>query len=295
MIRRQKRNQAQLNYPPWQSAFTLNALRRAWLVVRANKGSGGAGETLQAFEAALEQNLRDLRSELLSGRYQPQRVKQILVPKRNDRWRPITLWTIRDKVAQRATYDYLEPIWDTRFLPCSFGFRTGRSTSDVVAAVRDAHRQGAGWVFDADITDCFGSMRTDRLLRLLYEWRVPRPLRTLIKRWLQARIFNAWRDGRSTAGTSQGGVISPLLCNLYLHDFDAQMQHGPCQLVRYADDFVLLGRKKRIVQQEQARAASLLQQMDLEINPHKSRITHFNDGFQFVGWFFVSNRAFPLR
>lgn len=295
-MKRQRSGQSpRLSYPPWQSAFSLNALRRAWLIIRANKGSGGDGETLATFEETLESNLTQLRGELLNGSYRPQAVKQVLVPKSDSRWRPITLWTVRDKIAQRAVYDYLDPIWETCFLPCSYGFRAGRSTEDVAEAILAVRQRGAVWVFDADITDCFGRMRTDRLLQLLHEWRVPRPLVDVIRHWLQARIFNAWRGGRTLAGTSQGGVISPLLCNLYLHAFDEQMQQTECYLIRYADDFVLLGRKKRAVLAGQAHATTTLNRFGLEINPHKSRITHFDEGFQFVGWFFINNRTFPLR
>ncbi|MFQ5421652.1 MAG: reverse transcriptase domain-containing protein, partial [Anaerolineae bacterium] len=235
-------------YGPWQSAYSVDALRRAWTVVRANKGgSGSDGATIAEFEARLEPNLANLRAELVNQQYRPRPVKQILVPKANARWRPLTLWTIRDRVAQRATYNYLEPVFDRQFLPCSFGFRSGRSTRDTAVAITQARKRGAFWVLDADIQDCFGQMRNHIVLKQLARWRVPKPIQQLVKRWLQTKIGNAWRPDQTTAGTSQGSALSPLLCNLYLHSFDQAMQQRSITLVRYADDFVILARRKTAV------------------------------------------------
>ena len=131
-------------FPAWQSAFTTAALQQAWLTIRANKGRGGSdGVTVAQFEQHLALNLRELRAELLRGEYQPQRVTQVLVPKPSGGWRPLTLWAIRDRVAQRAAYNYLEPGFEPRFLPCSFGFRTGRSTRDAAHGIQQARQAGA--------------------------------------------------------------------------------------------------------------------------------------------------------
>ncbi|MBK8989888.1 MAG: group II intron reverse transcriptase/maturase [Chloroflexi bacterium] len=283
-------------YGPWQAAFEVDALRRAWLAVRANKGGGGSdGQTVADFEADLERHLNDLHQELVQQRYRPQPVKQILVPKADDKWRPLTLWTIKDRVAQRATYNYLEPVFDRQFLPCSYGFRNGRSTRDAAEAVLQARRAGAQWVLDADITDCFGQMRNKWVLKQLERWRVPGPVTALIGHWLHTRIGNAWRPEQTIAGTSQGSVISPLLCNIYLHPFDQAMQQRGITLVRYADDFVILARHKAAIAWAQQWAALNLKRVGLEMNPHKTRVTTFAEGFQFVGWFFVREEMFQLK
>jgi group II intron reverse transcriptase/maturase len=285
----------QPDYPPWESAFSLNALRRAWQMVRANGGRGGPdGETVAQFEVGLEKNLRQLRQELLEKSYRPHRVTQILVPKPSGGWRPLTLWAIRDRVAQRAVHDYLEPIFENCFLPCSYGFRPGRKVGDAAQAIVQAHRAGACWVLDADIKDCFGQMEQAALFRQLRRWRVPWAIQTLIQRWFKARVWNAWR-GAKAAGTSQGGVISPLLCNIYLHPFDEQMQNRGWRLVRYADDFVVLAREEASVKRASEQAAGALRQMGLEIHPQKTRLTNFEEGFQFVGWFFVGDEAYQLK
>lgn len=283
-------------YGPWEAAFSVDALRRAWTAVRANKGgSGSDGETIIQFEQQLKQNLYALHVELTSQRYQPRPVKQILVPKKSERWRTLTIWAIRDRIVQRAVYNYLEPIFDRQFLSCSYGFRHGRSTKDAADAILAARANGAKWVLDADIQDCFGQMENGRILRQLSQWRVPKPLRKLIDQWLNTRIGNAWRPDQTTTGTSQGSVISPLLCNLYLHPFDRAMQKPGLWLVRYADDFVILSRRKSLIHSAHHWAKLNLRRVGLNIHPHKTRITHFNDGFQFVGWFFIRDEMYQLK
>lgn len=283
-------------YPPWQKAFTLDALRRAWLPIRANKGRGGSdGETVVQFERNLDLNLAQLKDELETQRYRPHKVTQILVPKPSGGWRPLTLWAIRDRVVQRAVYHYLEPVFEQRFLDCSYGYRPGRGTHTAAQAIQQARQAGANWVFDADIQDCFGQMDNHRLMRQLKRWHVPSPIRALIHHWLHAQIWNAWRKTHTHAGTSQGGVISPLLCNLYLHPFDQALQKRNLWLVRYADDFVCLARDERTIRYAQRHATRQLKRLKLHINPNKSRLTTFDDGFQFVGWFFIRHEMHKLR
>ena len=282
-------------YPRWQMAFTDEALRRAWLKVRANNGTSGPdGQTVADFERDLDAQLRSLQQELIEGRYKPRRVTQVLVPKASSGWRPLSLWAIRDRVVQRAVYNYLEPVVEPRFLACSYGFRPGRTTKDAALAIHQARLGGADWVFDGDIKDCFGQMKREILQKQLGRWGVPGPLRELIDRWLRAHVWNAWR-GDGQAGTSQGGAISPLLCNIYLHEFDEQLRHRRWRLIRYADDFVIVGRSQREAERAGRRAGDILAKLGLEIHPQKSRITSFAEGFQFVGWFFINEQIHELR
>ncbi len=283
-------------YGPWPAAYSVDALRRAWTAVQANKGSGGSdGQTIAQFEADLEANLLDLRQELVTLQYRPKPVKQILVPKANANWRPLALWAIRDRIAQRATYNYLAPVFERQFLPCSFGFRQGRSTQDVADAIREARERGNHWVLDADIKDCFGQMRNSIVMKQLSRWRVPKPMRQLIRRWLETKIGNAWRPDQTVAGTSQGSAMSPLLCNMYLHSFDIAMQQRTITLVRYADDFVILARRKTAVTWAKYWAAANLKWIGLRLHPHKTDITNFAQGFRFVGWFFVGDDMYQLK
>jgi retron-type reverse transcriptase len=139
-----------------QALFSLDALRRAWLKVRATGGAAGVdGVTIQRFEADLEANLTALQADLLAGRYRPQKVKRLLVPKPGGEARPLALWALRDKIVQRLVHDCIAPYFERQFLDCSFGFRPSQGVADAVRAVltyRDAHRR---WVADADIKDCF--------------------------------------------------------------------------------------------------------------------------------------------
>ena len=139
--------------------FSTDALRRAWLKVKAAGGGAGVdGITIERFEAELEQNLGRLRADLLKRRYRPQRVKRLLVPKPNGGLRPLALWSLRDKIVQRVVSDCIAPYFESHFLDCSYGFRTGRGIKDVVKAVishRQAHRR---WVADIDIKQCFDSL-----------------------------------------------------------------------------------------------------------------------------------------
>ncbi|MCB8944030.1 MAG: group II intron reverse transcriptase/maturase [Ardenticatenaceae bacterium] len=282
-------------YGPWKAAYSLDALRRAWASVRGNKGgSGSDGQTIAEFEADLENNLHQLQRELVEMQYQPKPVKAILIPKANANWRPLTLWAIRDRVAQRATYDYLEPVFDRQFLPCSFGFRNGRSTQDAAQAIAQARANDAEWVLDADIEDCFGQMQNKIVLKQLQRWHVPGPIRELVRRWLVTKIGNAWRPDQTTVGTSQGSALSPLLCNLYLHPFDRAMQQPGITLVRYADDFVILAKRQASIKWAQHWAGLNLKRIGLNMHAHKTSITSFETGFQFVGWFFVGNEMYRL-
>ena len=282
-----------IQYPNWQSAFSEAALRQAWLAVKANKG-GAFRETLADFANDLDRQLSRIRKEVLSGSFKPKRVTQMLIPKASGSWRPITLWSIRDRVAQRAVYNYLEPLWDKHFAACSYGFRGGLSTRDAAEAVQQAYAANQRWVLDADIKDCFGSIDSARLLKLLQRWRVPQPLQAIIEKWLKARIFNAWRDSK-LAGTSQGSVLSPLLCNLYLHSFDCAVANRGWRLVRYADDFVVMGHSQQSIVSAKRHVLHTLQRLSLKLHQQKTRTVHFDDGFQFVGWFFVRDEVYQLK
>lgn len=285
---------ATLRYPAWQMAFSEAALRQAWLAVRANR-SKAQRTALAEFEGNLDREIGRLRLELLNNRYKPRRARRLLFPKGSDDWRPITLWQIRDRIAQRAVYDYLEPIWNPHFLDCSYGFRTGRGTADAARAICAAYARRARWVFETDIEDCFGSIDSKRLMRLLGQWDTPKPLQTLIGRWLNAKIANPYPSNRLLAGLSQGNVLSPLLCNLYLHSFDRAITSGGWQLVRYADDLVILAESESSVRSAQRHAEATLKQLSLKTKASKTRITTFADSFQFVGWFFVRNEAYQLK
>ncbi|MBI4675902.1 MAG: group II intron reverse transcriptase/maturase [Chloroflexi bacterium] len=277
-----------------RDVFALENLLRAWKRVRANGGAPGMdGETLRAFEENLRANLDALQGELKTGVYQPRGVRMIPVPKASGGYRPLTILAVRDRVAQRVVYDALAPVYEQKFLDCSFGFREGRSLHDAVAVVTQHRDEGRKWVVDGDIKDCFERLDHGVLLRALRQDVRDARLVNLIAKWLKARVM---RDlGRGTAiGTYQGGVISPLLANVYLHAFDVELTRAGLALVRYADDWVILSPRKMDAESALERAARVLERLKLLVNPHKTRIVHFDEGFSFVGMFFVRNKVYPI-
>jgi group II intron reverse transcriptase/maturase len=278
-----------------EALFAIDALRRAWLKVKAAGGGAGVdGVSLGQFEAKLEANLTALRADLLAGGYRPQPVKRLLVPKPNGGLRPLALWTLRDKLVQRVVYDCIEPYFESQFLACSFGFRPGRNISQVVQAIM-AHRAAQrSWVADLDIKHCFDSLDSALLLDLVQRQVHDPMILGLIRAWLRAHVFNDLSGPQAEAGASQGAVLSPLLANIYLHQVDLQLTRQGYALIRYADDMVICCRRKLEAEQAMQATAAALQRMRLEINPHKSQVVHFDQGFRFVGVFFLRGEYFYL-
>jgi group II intron reverse transcriptase/maturase len=275
--------------------FSLDALRRAWLAVKqAGGGAGVDGVTLEQFAAGLENELAVLRQELATGAYRPQPARQVLVPKRSGGLRPLALWALRDRIAQRAVYDIIAPPFEAQFLPCSYGFRPGRSVEDAVrqlAEYRDQHRQ---WVVNADIKNCFDEIDSSRLMPLVRRrMRNPLLLR-YVEGWVDHKILNSADGVPRKAGTSQGNVLSPLLANIYLHEFDGAMTaQGHC-ILRYADNFVICCRRKAEAEQALQDAQVALQAIGLRLNPSKSAVASFPGGFAWLGYFFVRHECYRI-
>ena len=218
----------------------------------------------------------------------------MLVPKTKGGLRPLAIWSLRDRVAQRAVYDIIAPSFEVIFLESSFGYRVGLGTGDAAAQISVYRDQGLRWVVDADIDSCFDSINTRRLMRLVKRRVRHRHLLRLLQAWLRARILNTASGKPAAAGLAQGGVLSPLLANVYLHEFDEAMARRQMALVRYADDFIICCRRKAEAQQALQASEKTLAQLDLHLNKHKTRLIHFDQGFKFVGFFFVRNRVYRL-
>jgi len=287
------RDDPQAEYLP--GLFSREALHRAWRAVRANKGGPGVdGVSIQQFERDLDTHLSELQRDLVGGTYKPHPVRRILVPKAKGGLRHLAVWALRDRVAQRVVHEYLEPIFEPVFLDCSYGFRPGRSTADAVERVRlhrEAHRR---WVLDADIKDCFDQIDSHILMRLIRRRVRHKTVLKLIRGWLDAEIFNSI-DGRPRrAGASQGSVLSPMLSNIYLHEFDQHINRQGYHLVRYADDLLILCRRKQDAHQAYRDANHALARLHLELHPDKTQVVHFDEGFKFLGYFFLRNEIFRI-
>jgi group II intron reverse transcriptase/maturase len=275
--------------------FTPDALQRAWLAVkRAGGGAGVDAVTLTTFAARLVDELGRLREELAAGRYRPRPVRRVLVPKPNGGLRPLALWALRDRVAQRAVYDIIAPSFETTFLPCSFGYRPGLGAEDAVREVLAYRDRNLRWVVDGDIQECFDSIPTDRLMGLVAR-RVEDPLlKQYVGGWLDAQILNGVDGTPAKAGASQGSVLSPLLANIYLHEVDRQLVARKLALVRYADDLVICCQRKTDAEVALTATNEALGAWGLRLNEHKTHIIHFDQGFAWLGYFLLRDECFRL-
>ncbi|MFU8855201.1 group II intron reverse transcriptase/maturase [Micromonospora sp. SL1-18] len=275
----------------WDKVLRRDVLWRAWVAVRRNDGAPGIDRTTLAAveEYGVARLLDELAAELREGRYRPLPARRVFIPKPGtSEQRPLSIPAVRDRVVQAAVKIVLEPVFEADFLPCSFGFRPKLGQHDALQVVIDEAWRGRRWVVETDIANCFEAIPKDRLMQAVEERVADQSVLKLLRVILRAGVMDAGVVRRSVNGTPQGGVISPLMCNVYLHRLDRawdRRAHGV--LVRFADDVLVMCATREQAEAALARLRSLLAELGLEPKEAKTRIVHLQEdgpGFDFLGF-----------
>lgn len=270
--------------------------RQAWFKVRDKKGCAGADEeTIDNFARNVKSNLSALRESVVNSTYQPHPLKKALIPKNNGKLRELRIPTVRDRIVQQALLNILVPIFEPTFSDCSFAYRPDRSIIKAVERIADWRDRGYCWLLDADIVKFFDSIDRQILLLQLREYIHHPGILYLIKAWISSAIISHNGLEMPTKGIPQGAVVSPLLANIYLNQFDSTISTQDLQLVRYADDFLLLAKNRDRILQAYTEVVKLLHTLNLTIHTDKTRITNFERGFRFLGHGFLEHNIFPLE
>jgi len=276
--------------------YSLPNLQAAFAKVKANGGAAGCDhQTTAMYESRLEANLKELSEQLRTGAYRPRKVRRVYIPKPGSRERrPLGIPSVRDRVVQTALRNVLEPIFERDFAEHSYGFRPGRGCKDALRRVDALLKTGHTYVVDVDLRSYFDTIPHEPLMDRVRAKVADGRVLTLIESFLTQRVMDGWEEWTPTSGSPQGAVISPLLSNMYLDPLDHFMARKGMEMVRYADDMVILCRSAQEARAALAEVQQWVAQAGLTLHPEKTRIVDAaQEGFDFLGYHFSGGRRWP--
>ncbi len=286
-------------YGLWDKVLSERNLQAAFWAVWRNAGAPGVdGQSVAQFEGQEAVELAKLREELRDKRYHRQAARRVWIPKPGStEKRPLGIPAVRDRTVEAAIKNVLEPIFERDFAEHSYGFRPGRGCQQAVKRVEELLSQGYGWCVELDFKSYFDTIPHERLLGLIRQRVVDGSVLALLAQSLKAGVLEDMKGWQPTeAGTPQGAVISPMLANLYLNPLDHQMAERGWEMVRYADDLVVLCRTREEAEQAMADLQHWATEAGLTVHPTKTRIVQVqSEGFDFLGWHFRGNKKWPRK
>ncbi|WP_326829502.1 group II intron reverse transcriptase/maturase [Streptosporangium sp. NBC_01810] len=271
--------------------YRRDVLERGWVMVRSNNGAPGIDATTLADieEYGIVRLLEELAAELRQGRYRPLPARRVMIPKPGlkDEYRPLSIPAVRDRIVQAAVKIVFEPVFEADMADCSFGFRPKRSAHDALQVLIEEQARGRRWVVETDIANCFSAIPHDELMRAIEERVCDQSLLKLLRVILRAGVMEDGQIRREVTGTPQGGVVSPVLCNVYLHRLDRAWDEADGVPARYADDAIVMCWSRGQAERALARLTELLAALGLEPKAAKTRIVHLEvggEGLDFLGF-----------
>ena len=281
---------------PTSFRITSEMMRKAFVNVKRNRGAAGIDRiSIDMFEANLEKNLAALMHDLKKGTFTPLPLRRVYIPKDSKQLRPLGIPTVRDRVAQDVLRQLLDPLFTPTFSDCSFGFIKGRNCHQAIEQLLEFKTSGLKWVVDADIKGFFDEIPHDLIIRLVSRTVADGNILKLLERFLKSGVMENGKRLPTTKGTPQGGLISPLLANIVLHELDTELTRSGFRFVRYADDFVVVCPDRASAEQALVLVKAVVQDsMGLQLHPTKTKICSFGQGFEFLG-FRISSHGVSMR
>ena len=267
--------------------YDMDNLGEAWKKVKSNKGCAGIDkQSINDFQKQSKRYLRELQRAVKNGTYKAMPVLRKLIPKGDNQFRALGIPSVKDRVLQQATKNVIEQIFEMKFLDCSYGYRPNKSAQQAVRQMKEYIEQGYVWVIDADIKKFFDSVDHKLLMDFVAEEISDGNVLNLVESWLKTGVMNEGKRDETMVGTPQGGVISPLLANIYLNEMDKEItETGSIRVVRYADDFVILCKTKEDAERMMQQVKEILTWLKLRLNETKTRTVNAKkESFHFLGF-----------